>query len=113
MTVIPLTDGPIRSERKDVVDQVTDPRASPLQPPTEPCPSTLGTSYTQAVLTCSVDACMEQTSESMRNYHEPAPSVQPDGYHGKHWKVLMHACTMESCRNFHRVLSLRGNLRVG
>lgn len=33
LALTPLTDRPIRSERKDVVDQVTDPRASSLQPP--------------------------------------------------------------------------------
>lgn len=114
---IHLTDGPIRSERKDVVNQVTNPRASSLQPP-------MSKNLVQVLSALLIHSgaplfCGGVHGANIREHAQLtwASPICPTRWVS--WRTLegphacMHACIMESCRNVHRVLSLRGNFRFG
>lgn len=116
LALTPLTDRPIRSERKDVVDQVTNPRASSLRPPmSKNLVQVLSALliHSGAHLFCGGMHAANIREHAQLSWASPIRPTRWVSYHGGHWKVLMHACIMESCRNFHRVLSLRGNFGVG
>lgn len=117
LALFPLTDRPNSSERKAMVDQVTDPSVSSRKNLVQMLSTLL--SHRLRSLVLWMHMCSKHQRACATLISQSHPSNQQMGImYATCYNVprsaleVRHACIMETCRNFDGVICLCGNFRV-